>query len=108
MFDGIARRYDLLNHLLSANLDRRWRKKAAAALPEDREAVILDLCGGTGDLGLEVLRQDRAGTVLCSDFSLPMLVVGVEKFIRKGEAGRCLRWGPTASASPSGTALWTP
>lgn len=89
MFGGIARRYDLLNHLLSGNLDRGWRKKAAAALPEDREAVILDLCGGTGDLGLEVLRQERAGTVLCADFSLPMLVVGVEKFIRKGEAGRC-------------------
>ncbi len=89
MFGGIARRYDLLNHLLSGNLDRRWRKKAAAALPEDREAVILDLCGGTGDLGLEVLRQGRAGTVLCADFSLPMLEVGRDKFLQRKVDDRC-------------------
>lgn len=89
MFGGIARRYDLLNHLLSGGLDRRWRKKAAAALPADRNAVVLDLCGGTGDLGLELLRQGRAGTVLCADFSLPMLAIGLEKFSRKGETGRC-------------------
>ena len=89
MFGGIARRYDLLNHLLSANMDRRWRRKAAAALPADDQAVILDLCGGTGDLGLEVLRQDRAGKVLCADFTLPMLAVGLDKFRRQGVADRC-------------------
>ncbi len=100
MFGGIAHRYDLLNHLLSGNLDRRWRKKAAAALPANRDAVILDLCGGTGDLGLEVLRQGRAGTVLCADFSLPMLAVGLEKFRRKGEAGRCHAVGADALRLP--------
>jgi demethylmenaquinone methyltransferase/2-methoxy-6-polyprenyl-1,4-benzoquinol methylase len=89
MFGGIARRYDLLNHLLSGNLDRRWRKKAAAALPPDPGALILDLCGGTGDFGLEVLRQQRAGTVLCADFTVPMLAVGLDKFRKRGVADRC-------------------
>ncbi|MBD3868419.1 MAG: ubiquinone/menaquinone biosynthesis methyltransferase [Acidobacteria bacterium] len=89
MFGGIARRYDLLNHLLSGNMDRRWRRKAAAALPADDRAVILDLCGGTGDFGLEVLRQDRAGMVLCADFTIPMLEVGRDKFQRQGVADRC-------------------
>ena len=52
MFDGIARRYDLLNHLLSANLDRRWRRAAAGHVPPDRCGRVLDLCGGTGDLAI--------------------------------------------------------
>jgi len=89
MFGGIARSYDLLNHLLSGNLDRRWRRKAAAMLPADEAAVILDLCGGTGDFGVEVLRQERAGTVLCADFTIPMLEVGRDKFQRQGLADRC-------------------
>jgi demethylmenaquinone methyltransferase/2-methoxy-6-polyprenyl-1,4-benzoquinol methylase len=93
MFGGIARRYDLLNHLLSGNMDRRWRRKASAVLPADATALVLDLCGGTGDFGLEVLRQGRAGTVLCADFTIPMLQVGQEKFRRQGVADRCLPVG---------------
>ena len=49
MFDGIARRYDFLNHFLSAGRDRAWRRKAAARLRSDRPLRVLDLCGGTGD-----------------------------------------------------------
>jgi demethylmenaquinone methyltransferase/2-methoxy-6-polyprenyl-1,4-benzoquinol methylase len=67
MFDGIARHYDLLNHVLSANLDRRWRKRALARLDEDDRALILDLCGGTGDLSVELARGRRAGRVVCCD-----------------------------------------
>ena len=63
MFDGIAGRYDLLNRVLSANLDRRWRRRAIAALDEDAAATVLDLCGGTGDLSVELVRAGRAGRV---------------------------------------------
>jgi demethylmenaquinone methyltransferase/2-methoxy-6-polyprenyl-1,4-benzoquinol methylase len=90
MFGGIARHYDLLNHLLSANLDRGWRRAAAARLPRDPLERVLDLCGGTGDLTLEVARQRRPGTVVCCDFAHPMLVRAQEKFERTRDGGRCL------------------
>lgn len=90
MFGGIARRYDLLNHLLSLNLDRAWRRRAAAELnagPGDR---ILDLCGGTGDLALSVARAAPRATVVCCDFSHPMLRLAAPKFARAGVLDRCL------------------
>ena len=90
MFGGIARRYDLLNHLLSANLDRRWRRAAAARLGGTRLDRVLDLCGGTGDLALEVARQHRPGSVICCDFSHPMLVRARAKFAGRTEGGSCL------------------
>lgn len=74
MFDAIAPRYDLLNHLLSMNLDHGWRRKAArAALAGSPAARVLDLCCGTGDLAIELLRQAPAARVFGGDFSLPML-----------------------------------
>jgi demethylmenaquinone methyltransferase/2-methoxy-6-polyprenyl-1,4-benzoquinol methylase len=82
MFGAIAGRYDLLNHILSANRDRAWRRRAAAMLPDERTAKVLDLCGGTGDLTLEILRQERAGYVVCCDFARPMLVRAGRKFDR--------------------------
>ncbi len=89
LFGGIARRYDLLNHLLSGNLDRRWRKKACEALPDGPESVLLDLCGGTGDLGLMALRLGKAGKVFCADFALPMLEIGAQKIRRAGREAAC-------------------
>jgi demethylmenaquinone methyltransferase/2-methoxy-6-polyprenyl-1,4-benzoquinol methylase len=91
MFDGIARRYDLLNHVLSANLDRRWRKRALARLDKSERARVLDLCGGTGDLSIELIRSGRAGQVVCCDFSHAMLLAAAPKFIRPGLAGRIER-----------------
>jgi demethylmenaquinone methyltransferase/2-methoxy-6-polyprenyl-1,4-benzoquinol methylase len=88
MFGAIAGRYDLLNHLLSANLDRSWRRRATAMLPDERTAKVLDLCGGTGDLSLEILRQHRAGWVLCCDFARPMLLRARRKFDRGGFGDR--------------------
>jgi demethylmenaquinone methyltransferase/2-methoxy-6-polyprenyl-1,4-benzoquinol methylase len=82
MFDGIAGRYDLLNHLLSANLDRSWRRRALAPLAADGSATALDLCGGTGDLSVELLRSGRAGRVICCDFSHEMLLRAAPKFER--------------------------
>jgi demethylmenaquinone methyltransferase/2-methoxy-6-polyprenyl-1,4-benzoquinol methylase len=76
MFGRIAPRYDLLNHVLSFNLDKRWRARTVARVAEilDRpDARVLDLCCGTGDVLLAL--ESRGGKpVLGSDFSHPMLV----------------------------------
>jgi demethylmenaquinone methyltransferase/2-methoxy-6-polyprenyl-1,4-benzoquinol methylase len=85
MFAGIAPRYDLLNHLLSANRDRRWRRRAVAlgnARPGD---PVLDVCAGTGDLALEWTRALGPGSrVLGTDFCEPMVRLGREKAAREG------------------------
>lgn len=89
MFSAIAPRYDLLNRILSFNLDRRWRRRAARELPADRSARVLDLCGGTGDLSVAVARGGRAGLVVCCDFAPPMLSRAAAKFRRTGLESRC-------------------
>jgi demethylmenaquinone methyltransferase/2-methoxy-6-polyprenyl-1,4-benzoquinol methylase len=90
MFGGIAHRYDLLNHLLSANLDRGWRRDAARQLPDEPLSRVLDLCGGTGDLSLSLADQRDVATVVCCDFSRPMLLRAKDKFDRKRANRRCL------------------
>lgn len=89
MFDRIAGRYDLLNHLLSFNLDRGWRKAAVAELPSGVDDTVLDLCGGTGDLTVELARASAGRTVICCDFSHEMLGRAEPKFRRLGLAERC-------------------
>jgi demethylmenaquinone methyltransferase/2-methoxy-6-polyprenyl-1,4-benzoquinol methylase len=89
MFGAIARRYDLLNHVLSANLDRSWRRAAVRALPDGGLDRVLDLCGGTGDLTVELARNGRGSRVVCADFSHPMLLVAQRKFGRLGIERRC-------------------
>ncbi len=82
MFSSIAPRYDLLNHLLSLNIDRRWRRAAVDALRwEERPAGrYLDNCAGTLDLALELARRPGfRGLVVGSDFAYPMLARGEEK-----------------------------
>jgi demethylmenaquinone methyltransferase / 2-methoxy-6-polyprenyl-1,4-benzoquinol methylase len=85
MFDSIAGRYDLLNHVLSCNVDRWWWWRAARqfrAILARPEATVLDICCGTGDMTLALLRhRPKAGRpVLAADFSHAMLARGVEKF----------------------------
>lgn len=80
MFAGIARRYDLLNHLLSANIDRRWRKFVADKL---RPALVsgtrtLDVACGTGDLAL-TLSEAGQSHITGLDFCRPMLEVAAQK-----------------------------
>lgn len=77
MFGAIAPTYDLLNHLLSLNRDRAWRRVAAAALAPRPGWRILDLCTGTGDLGLDLAL--RGARVTGADFSQPMLARAREK-----------------------------
>jgi demethylmenaquinone methyltransferase / 2-methoxy-6-polyprenyl-1,4-benzoquinol methylase len=82
MFSGVAPRYDLLNHLLSLNIDRSWRRWAVDRLlgrcPDG--GVVLDSCAGTLDLAAElVARPGFAGRVLACDFTLQMLERGRPK-----------------------------
>jgi len=84
MFNAIARRYDLLNHLLSMGIDIYWRKKAIRKLPVKREALVLDLACGTGDFALETIRQKNC-RVIGVDIAAQMLVYGNQKKKTKKE-----------------------
>lgn len=83
IFSEIAPRYDLLNHVLSLNIDRRWRRAAIDRLgPFDGKASerVLDACAGTYDLSLELAeRSEFGGRVVASDFAWPMLAAGMGK-----------------------------
>jgi demethylmenaquinone methyltransferase/2-methoxy-6-polyprenyl-1,4-benzoquinol methylase len=85
MFTAIAPRYDFLNHLLSLNVDRRWRRAAVRRLDWERrpDGVYLDLCAGTLDLAATLARAAGfRGTVLGADFVVPMLARGRGKDAR--------------------------
>ncbi len=92
IFSEIAPRYDLLNHVLSLNIDRAWRRKAVnllnwTAAPAGR---FLDACAGTFDLSLELARRSGfKGRVVASDFAQPMLVAGQSKLSGAAVAPVC-------------------
>jgi demethylmenaquinone methyltransferase/2-methoxy-6-polyprenyl-1,4-benzoquinol methylase len=89
MFDAIAPRYDFLNHLLSAGLDVRWRRRAIDALALTGSERLLDLCTGTGDLAIAALAATRrASRVVGVDFSGAMLAIAREKVGHGRAAGR--------------------
>ncbi len=91
MFDAIAPRYDLLNHVLSAGLDRRWRDRAVDALGLGPDARVLDLCTGTGDLAIATVTRATGATVVGVDFAAAMLRLGREK-VRRGGFERTIRF----------------
>lgn len=81
MFSGIARRYDLLNHILSVNIDKRWRRLVRQKLADvlaDPNAIVLDVACGTGDLSID-LKSGANARVVGSDFCRPMLAIAKEK-----------------------------
>lgn len=81
MFGRVAPRYDLLNHVLSFNIDKLWRKRTVKRLQpilDRHDAVVLDLCCGTGDLMLALQAKANA-QVLGSDFCHPMLTAAMRK-----------------------------
>lgn len=87
MFGRVAARYDLLNHVLSFNLDKRWRSRAVeriAPVLARPGAAVLDLCCGTGDVLLEMQRRRGEASIFGSDFCHPMLAEAA----RKARAGR--------------------
>lgn len=89
MFTSIAPRYDLLNHLLSLNQDRRWRRVATHVALEGFDGPrVLDLCAGTGDLALELAGRSDEARVVALDFVHPMLVRAAEKIRKAGAAER--------------------
>jgi demethylmenaquinone methyltransferase/2-methoxy-6-polyprenyl-1,4-benzoquinol methylase len=88
MFGEIAPRYDLLNHLLSLNIDRSWRRRTVQLVPPIGITPILDVCTGTGDLALEYHRASRgAASVYGADFCHPMLVRAVAKSANRQAQG---------------------
>jgi demethylmenaquinone methyltransferase/2-methoxy-6-polyprenyl-1,4-benzoquinol methylase len=81
MFSGIARHYDLLNHFLSLNIDKRWRRsvrREICDLLQQTNARVLDVACGTGDLSLE-LKHDSKAEIFGTDFCRPMLSIAAEK-----------------------------
>jgi demethylmenaquinone methyltransferase / 2-methoxy-6-polyprenyl-1,4-benzoquinol methylase len=81
MFSGIAGKYDLLNHLLSLNIDKGWRRRVRGRLAEilgHEDATILDVACGTGDLSLE-LKKGAAARIIGTDFCRPMLAIAAGK-----------------------------
>ena len=79
MFDAIAPRYDLLNHVLSVGLDRRWRDRAVEALDLSAGGRVLDLCTGTADLAVAAVRGAPGASVVGVDFAATMLRLGLAK-----------------------------
>ena len=90
MFSAIAPRYDFLNHALTLNIDRGWRRRAVHQLDWRRapDGVYLDLCAGTLDLAIQLERQRGfRGTVIGADFAIPMLELGKAKSSRVRPVG---------------------
>jgi demethylmenaquinone methyltransferase/2-methoxy-6-polyprenyl-1,4-benzoquinol methylase len=79
MFSAIARRYDLLNHALSLNVDRKWRRVLVDMSDAAEGASVLDVATGTGDVAIEFARRSRAGTIVGVDRSGAMLEVANDK-----------------------------
>lgn len=81
MFSGIAGKYDFLNHFLSLNIDKRWRRKVSAILADELErpdGLILDVACGTGDLAIELMESGSAN-IVGTDFCRPMLSIAKNK-----------------------------
>lgn len=92
MFGNIAHRYDLLNHLLSLNVDRYWRWRTTRLAPPAGDGPILDVCTGTGDLALAYDRAARRRLpIIGTDFCLPMLLPAQDK-TRRARAAERIRY----------------
>lgn len=101
MFASIAGRYDLLNHLLSLNIDKRWRAYTTRVVPPEPGVPVLDCCTGTADLALA---YDRVGggksLIVGADFCRPMLERGQAKVRKAGAEGRITLVEGDAQALP--------
>jgi len=88
MFDSIAPRYDLLNHVLSAGMDRGWRERALDVLSLAPGARLLDLCTGTADVAIAAARRAPGASVVGVDFAGEMLKRGLRKVRQAGVQDR--------------------
>ena len=97
MFDRISPKYDALNHLLSLNIDKVWRKKTAKAVAKSQPKTILDLATGTADLALALAKRNPQAHIIGMDISEKMLDIGKAKVAqRKMESQIELRLGDAA------------
>lgn len=83
MFDNIAPKYDLLNHVLSMKIDVIWRKNLVKWLKENQPQKILDVATGTGDLAIAIEKETQSN-IVGLDLSQQMLNVGIEKIKNLG------------------------
>ncbi|MCH5330131.1 MAG: bifunctional demethylmenaquinone methyltransferase/2-methoxy-6-polyprenyl-1,4-benzoquinol methylase UbiE [Alistipes sp.] len=88
MFDNIAPTYDRLNHIMSMNIDRLWRRRAVTAAVRHGGSDILDVATGTGDLAIELARRMPEARICGVDLSAEMLKVAEAKFAARGMAER--------------------
>jgi demethylmenaquinone methyltransferase/2-methoxy-6-polyprenyl-1,4-benzoquinol methylase len=88
MFTAIAHRYDLLNRVLSAGVDRRWRRVLVEMAETPEGGEVLDVATGTGDVAIEFANRSRAGKIVGLDLSDGMLAVASEKLRAKRLDGR--------------------
>ena len=106
MFDAIAPRYDLLNHLLSAGIDTRWRATAIRSLQLTGRETLVDVATGTADVALQARRAGATGAarVLGVDFAGAMLALGLRKAREAGEDGQVVLVRGDAMCLPVATA----
>ncbi len=84
MFDNIAGKYDFLNHFLSLNIDKIWRRKSIRLLEKSQPKMVLDVATGTGDFAAEIFRRIKPEKIIGIDISEGMLKVGEDKIRKKG------------------------
>lgn len=100
MFDRISPKYDKLNHLLSLNIDKVWRRKTAKLIAKRRPQTILDLATGTADLAIALAKHNPQAHIIGIDFSEKMLEIGKAKIEKHNYENQIeLLWGD-ASALP--------
>lgn len=83
MFDGIAHRYDFLNHTLSLGIDKVWRKRLIKGLLKNNPISVVDIATGTGDLAIALAKKDKNVKITGADVSENMLAVAKEKIAKK-------------------------
>jgi demethylmenaquinone methyltransferase / 2-methoxy-6-polyprenyl-1,4-benzoquinol methylase len=105
MFDAIAPRYDVLNHVLSAGIDRYWRRRAIRSLGLTGRERVLDVCTGTADLAIAArTTTPGAARVVGLDFARAMLDLGRDKIARAGLAADVALVRGDATRLPAATA----
>jgi demethylmenaquinone methyltransferase/2-methoxy-6-polyprenyl-1,4-benzoquinol methylase len=98
MFDRISPKYDALNHLLSLNIDKIWRRKAAKTIAKSQPKTILDLATGTADLAIALAKRNPQAHIIGMDISEKMLEIGKEKVTKQKLDGQIeLRLGNAAA-----------
>lgn len=98
MFDRISPKYDALNHLLSFNIDKVWRRKTAKTVSKSHPKTILDLATGTADLAISVAKFNPQAHIIGMDISEKMLKIGKEKVKRQNLENQIeLRMGDAAN-----------